>query len=81
MTVGHGRVYLCTLDGRGIAFDQKTGQELWAVQLTPFKSCQGCKFTSPPVIAVDMLTFGATGGNLVSSSKIYGVKSATGELA
>jgi alcohol dehydrogenase (cytochrome c) len=62
VAVGHGRVYLATLDGRGIALNQKTGEELWAVQLTPFKGCQGCNFTSPPVIAGDMLTFGATGG-------------------
>lgn len=80
VAVGHGRVYLGTLDGRGVALDQKTGQELWSVQLTPFKGCQGCNFTSPPVIAGDMLTFGATGGDLVSSGKIYGVNAATGGL-
>jgi alcohol dehydrogenase (cytochrome c) len=80
VALGHGRVYLGTLDGRGVALDQKSGQELWSVQLTPFKGCQGCNFTSPPVVAGDVLTFGATGGDLVSSGKIYGVDAHSGQL-
>jgi len=80
VSLGHGRVYLGTLDGRGVALDQKSGQELWSVQLTPFKGCQGCNFTSPPVVAGDVLTFGATGGDLVSSGKIYGVDAQSGQL-
>jgi alcohol dehydrogenase (cytochrome c) len=71
VAVAHGRVYLGTLDGRGVALDQKTGQEIWSVQLTPFKGCQGCNF---------ILAFGATGGDLVSSGKIYGVDARTGKL-
>jgi alcohol dehydrogenase (cytochrome c) len=81
VAVAHGRVYLGTVDGRAIALDQKTGQELWATQLTPFKGCHGCNFTSPPVVAGDMLTFGPTGGDLASRGQIYGVKAATGRLA
>ena len=34
VAVGHGMVFIGTVDGRGIALDQKTGQEKWQVQLT-----------------------------------------------
>jgi alcohol dehydrogenase (cytochrome c) len=80
VAIAHGRVYLGTLDGRGIALDQKTGQEIWAVQLTRFKGCHGCNFTSPPVVAGDVLTFGGTGGELAQSGDIYGVDAQTGKL-
>ena len=80
VAVAHGRVYLGTLDGRGIALDQKTGQEIWSTQLTRFKGCHGCNFTSPPVVAGDVLTFGATGGDLAQSGDIYGVDAHTGRL-
>ena len=47
VTVGRGKVFIGTLDGRGIALDQKTGKPIWTVQLTDFKECQGCNFASP----------------------------------
>ncbi len=81
VAVAHGRVYVGTVDGRGIALDQKTGQELWATQLTPFKNCHGCNFTSPPVVAGDILTYGPTAGDLAARGQIYGVDAATGKLA
>jgi alcohol dehydrogenase (cytochrome c) len=58
VTVGKGKVFIGTVDGRGIALDQKTGKEVWQVQLTDFADCHGCNFTSPPVLAGDVLTFG-----------------------
>src|ERR1700722_5197028 len=51
VAVGHGMVFIGTVDGRGIALDQKTGKEKWQVQLTDFANCHGCNFTSPPVVA------------------------------
>ena len=73
VTVGRGKVFIATVDGRGIAVDQKTGNELWQVQLTDFANCHGCNFTSPPVLAGDVLTFGSTAGELATAGKIYGV--------
>jgi alcohol dehydrogenase (cytochrome c) len=79
VTVGRGKVFIATVDGRGIAVDQKTGKQEWATQLTEFADCHGCNFTSPPVLAGDVLTFGSTGGELATAGKIYGVKADTGE--
>ena len=60
VAVGHGMVFIGTVDGRGIALDQKTGKEKWQVQLTDFANCHGCNFTLPPVVAGDVLTYGST---------------------
>ena len=32
VAVGRGKVFIGTIDGRGIALDQKTGKEIWSVQ-------------------------------------------------
>jgi alcohol dehydrogenase (cytochrome c) len=80
VAIAHGKVYFGTLDGRAIALDQKSGQEVWSTQLTLFKGCHGCNFTSPPVVAGDVLTFGPTGGDLAQSGDIYGLNAHTGEL-
>ena len=79
VAVGHGMVFIGTVDGRGIALDQKTGAEKWQVQLTDFANCHGCNFTSPPVVAGDILTFGSTAGELAAQGKIFGVEAATGK--
>ena len=80
VAVGRGLVVIGTIDGRGIALDQQTGKERWQVQLTDLANCNGCNFTSPPVFAGDMLTFGSTGGDLATAAKIYGVEADTGKL-
>src|SRR4029077_13230170 len=79
VAVGHGMVFIGTVDGRGIALDQKTGKERWQVQLTDFANCHGCNFTSPPVVPGDMLTFGSTAGELATQGKIYCVEAKSGK--
>src|SRR5215510_5386864 len=79
VAVGHGMVFIGTADGRGIALDQKTGKEKWQVQLTDFANCHGCNFTSPPVLAGDVLTYGSTAGELATQGKIFGVDAKTGK--
>ena len=79
VAVGRGKVFIGTVDGRGIAVDQKTGKEIWQVQLTDPANCHGCNFTSPPVIAGDILTYGSTAGDLATAGKIFGVEAETGK--
>ena len=81
VTVGHGNVYLGTLDGRFIAIDQNTGEEKWATQITNLEECYGCLFSSPPQLAGDILFGGTTGGDQPQRGKIYAVNAITGEPA
>jgi len=81
VTVGRGKVFLGTLDGRMIALDQKTGKELWSTQLTDMKNEYGALFSAPPQLAGDILFGGTTGGDQPIRGKIYAVKADTGERA
>ena len=64
VAVGHGRVLLATFDGRLIALDQASGKAAWDTRLTSPTDCNGCNFTSLPVIAGDVIVVGSTGGDL-----------------
>jgi alcohol dehydrogenase (cytochrome c) len=79
VTVGRGKVFVGTVDGRAFAFDQRTGKPLWTSQLTHFRECGGCGFDSPPVLADDVLTFGTEASEISTSGKIFGVNADTGE--
>lgn len=79
ISVGRGKVFIATLDGRGIALDQRTGKEIWQAKLTDPANCHGCNYTSPPVLAGDVLTFGSTAGDLATAGIIYGVDADTGK--
>ena len=54
VTVGRGKVFVGTLDGRFIALDQKTGKEVWSTQLTDLKAQYGALFSAPPQLAGDV---------------------------
>ena len=79
LSVGHGKVYFGTTDGRLVALDQKTGKMLWATQLTDPEKCNGCNFTSPPTLAGEVVILGPTGGDIAQSGKIYAVNALTGD--
>lgn len=79
VTVGHGNVYVGSLDGRFIALDQKTGEEKWSTQITNLEECYGCLFSSPPQLAGDVLYGGTTGGDQPTQGKIFAVNAITGE--
>lgn len=81
VTVGHGNVYLGTLDGRYIALDQKTGKVVWSRQITNLEECYGCLFSSPPQLAGDILYGGTTGGDQPQRGQIHAVNAITGEHA
>lgn len=78
VTVGRGKVFVGTLDGRFIALDQKTGKEMWSTQLTDMKKDYGALFSAPPQLAGDVLFGGTTGGDQPIIGKIYGVNADTG---
>lgn len=79
VTVGRGKVFVGTLDGRFIALDQKTGKEVWATQLTNSKTEYGALFSAPPQLAGNVLFGGTTGGDQPIVGKIFAVNADTGE--
>jgi alcohol dehydrogenase (cytochrome c) len=81
VTVGRGKVFIGAADGHIIALDQKTGKQVWKVKLTDPKTCHGCNFTSPPILAGGVLIAGPTGGDLAQRSKLYALKADSGEKA
>ena len=81
VTVGRGKVFVGTLDGRFIALDQKTGKEVWSTQLTDLKTQHGALFSAPPQLAGDVLFGGTTGGDQPIAGKIYAVNADTGKPA
>lgn len=81
VTVGRGKVFVGTLDGRFVALDQKTGKELWSTQLTNLKEEYGALFSSPPQLAGNILFGGTTGGDQPITGKIFAVNADTGERA
>ncbi|TVT48174.1 MAG: PQQ-binding-like beta-propeller repeat protein [Denitromonas halophila] len=81
VTVGRGKVFIGTLDGRFIALDQKSGKEVWSTQLSDLKTQHGALFSAPPQLAGDVLFGGTTGGDQPISGKIYAVNADTGKPA
>ncbi|MEZ5627195.1 MAG: PQQ-binding-like beta-propeller repeat protein [Rhodocyclaceae bacterium] len=79
VTVGRGKVFVGTLDGRFIALDQKTGKEVWSTQLSDLKTQYGALFSAPPQLAGDVLFGGTTGGDQPIAGKIYAVNADTGK--
>ncbi|WER50940.1 PQQ-binding-like beta-propeller repeat protein [Cupriavidus sp. WKF15] len=79
VTVGRGKVFVGTLDGRFVALDQKTGKELWSTQLTNQRAEQGALFSAPPQLAGNILFGGTTGGDQPIIGKIFAVNADTGE--
>lgn len=79
VTVGRGKVFLGTLDGRFIALDQKSGKPVWETQLTNLKKEYGALFSSPPQLAGNVLYGGTTGGDQPIQGKIYAVDADTGK--
>ena len=79
VAVGHGKVFIGTVDGRGIALDQKTGKEDWQVQLTDSPNCHGYNFTSPPVVAGDIADLRIDCRRIATQGKIFGVEATSGK--
>ncbi len=79
ITVGRGKVFLGTLDGRMVGIDQKTGKELWSTQLTDLEKEYGALFSAPPQLAGDVLFGGTTGGDQPIRGKIFAVNADTGK--
>jgi alcohol dehydrogenase (cytochrome c) len=62
VAVGHGRVFLGTADNHLVALDQRTGIEVWRVNIEDARQC-GCNSTGAPLVVRNMVITGVTGGD------------------
>lgn len=82
VTVGHGNVYLGTLDGRFIALDQKTGKVKWENQIiTTQREDFGILFSAPPQLCGGILYGGTTGGDQPQLGRVFAADAKTGKTA
>lgn len=73
----NGKVFRVTLDAHVVAYDAKTGKELWKVQAADYKNGQG--MTGAPLVANGVLMTGIAGGEYGTRGFIDGWNPETGE--
>ena len=61
IALGHGHVYVGTVDGRLIALDMKTGKPVWDTKLIDSEKLT-VGFTGAPLVVKDKVIIGAQGG-------------------
>jgi len=78
LAMGHGKVYVGTVDGRLIALDMATGKVAWDTKLIDSKKLT-VGFTGAPLVVKDKVIIGAQGGEWPGRGPIFGVDAKTGE--
>jgi PQQ-dependent dehydrogenase (methanol/ethanol family) len=76
--LGHGHVYVGTVDGRLIAVDMKTGSPVWDTKLIDSEKLT-VGFTGAPLVVNDKVIIGGQGGEWPWRGPIFGVDGATGK--
>jgi len=78
LAIGYGLVYFGTIDNHVVAVDQKTGHEVWDVQVEDVRQCS-CNIDSAPILARDKLIVGVTGGESAHRGYINAFDAKTGK--
>ncbi len=80
LAVSDGEVFLGTPDSYLVAIDQKTGHELWRVNVDDSNQC-GCSITSAPLVVKDKVIVGGSGGDNAHRGYLTAFYAKTGRLA
>jgi alcohol dehydrogenase (cytochrome c) len=78
IAVGHGNVYVGTIDGRLIALEMKSGKEVWTAPLVDSKK-ETVGFTGAPLVVKDMVVIGSQAGEWSTRGRIFAVDAKTGK--
>src|SRR5438309_9608390 len=78
LAVGHGHVYVGTIDGRLLALDLRTGKQVWESQLVDSKK-ETVGFTGAPLVVKDLILIGSQAGEWPTRGRIFAVDSKTGK--
>ncbi|SPF56622.1 putative alcohol dehydrogenase [Candidatus Sulfopaludibacter sp. SbA4] len=79
VAVGNGRVFMGTADNHMVALDQKSGQEVWRVNIEDARQC-GCNITGAPLVVKDMVVVGVTGGDSAHRGYLTAFDARTGRM-
>ena len=79
VAVGQGRVFMGTSDNHMVALDQKTGEEVWRVNVEDVRQC-GCNMTGAPLVVKDLVIAGVTGGDSAHRGYLTAFEAKTGRL-
>ncbi len=79
LTVGDGRVYMGTADGRIVALDENDGSVMWDVQLVDSQKDTAGFSGAGTFVSSDLLVYGQNGGEYPVEGRIFGLDPATGE--
>ena len=79
VAVGRGRVFMGTADNHVVALDQRTGAEVWRVNIEDSRQC-GCNVTGAPLVVKDLVIVGVTGGDSAHRGYLNAFDVATGRL-
>lgn len=79
LALGHGNVYLGSLDNFVVALDMKTGEEVWKVNVEDSRQF-GCNITGAPLVVQDMVLVGSTGGDSAHRGHIVAFDGKSGRL-
>lgn len=80
VAVSDGKVFLGTTDNYLVALDQKTGREVWKVNVDDAKQC-GCDITGAPLVVKNKIVVGGTGGDAAQRGYLTAFDAETGRLA
>ena len=80
LAVSDGKVFLGTPDSYLVAIDQKSGRELWRVNVDDSNQC-GCSITSAPLVVKDKVIVGGSGGDNAHRGYLTAFYAKTGRLA
>ena len=80
VAVGHGLVFMGTIDNYLVALDSKTGREVWKVEIEDAGQC-GCDITGAPLVVKDKVIVGVTGGDSAHRGYLNAFDAKTGRHA
>jgi len=79
VAVGRGRVFLGTADNHIVGLDQRSGAEVWRVNVEDSRQC-GCNITGAPLAVKDLVIVGVTGGDSAHRGYLTAFDANTGRM-
>ena len=80
VAIGHGLVFMGTIDNYLLALDAGTGREVWKVEIEDAAQC-GCSITGAPLLVKDKVMIGVTGGDSGHRGYLNAFEAETGRHA